>query len=524
MAGRELTAQEVHKQVVNQVLKEKRPMLGDDEAEQRILDQLPQCPLHPFKASNQKWRKWKKIKQQYDELKGNTKGGNYEHEEKVKHGYDLDKAAQEFLDSDASTFPVHGDPSKGNMNDLLRSNIMRCQYFKVDLFEKKTYHEVINEIDIHVGYVEPWTIGTHGVPSTIFCCLYKWMLMRLSMKQIFGMVKETNPYTRCTGFLYIRYLWKPELLWHFLSPFMMDDQEFEPTPSTGETTTIGEYVEKLLADQHYYSTILPRIPALIDKEVKKRLLTIPEKRKRRRDNLENLTDFKQGRPLYILDPATSEWYQGNTVEVTADGITISYYHYADETSEGEEVQKSLDLSEVLPCLDDYSDNESNASEEYHREKKHKKSKKHRSRRSRSRSDSKDSRRRKRNKGDRYDSDDQKVYKPTNQDRKDRYLHTEPITRDLDEQVRRIRSNRESNSTKKDHNAKGSSYKTTLSSMPAGGKNKSRSPSPEYKFVEIENKAKERKTEKVLTIDEDEIERQNRVQNERLERLKKLYQN
>jgi len=54
--GRELTAQELNKQIIAQVLKEKEadaPVID----EQKILDQLPQCPLHPVKISNQRCRK-----------------------------------------------------------------------------------------------------------------------------------------------------------------------------------------------------------------------------------------------------------------------------------------------------------------------------------------------------------------------------------------------------------------------------------------------------------------------------------
>ena len=100
-------------------------------------------------------------------MKGNDPSEDY-YSGKPKQ-INLDQIAEEWLKSNQSEgLPIHGDASKGNINDLLRANIMRCQYFKVDLYELKTYHEVINEIDIHVGYVEPWTIGTHGVPSTLF--------------------------------------------------------------------------------------------------------------------------------------------------------------------------------------------------------------------------------------------------------------------------------------------------------------------------------------------------------------------
>lgn len=192
--SREVTAQEFNRQIVNQVLKEKesQPQGFDEE---RILDQLPQCPLHPIKFSNQKCRKCKKIKEQFEDMKRKMLHGDDFVETQPK-GFDLDKAAEDYLNSGTDGLPIHGDYSKGNLNDLLRSNILRSPYFKLDLYEKKTYHEVMNEIDIHVGYVEPWTIGTHGVPSTLFCCLYKFMLMRLTLKQLFGLLKESNPYTR----------------------------------------------------------------------------------------------------------------------------------------------------------------------------------------------------------------------------------------------------------------------------------------------------------------------------------------
>ena len=87
-------------------------------------------------------------------------------------------------------------------------------------------------------------------------------------------------------------------------------------------------------------------------------------------------------------------------------------------------------------------------------------------------------------------------------------------------------NQASSSARSGYSKKASSYKTTLSlTMPVGiGKRDSRSPTPEVKFVEIEDKSKARKTEKVLRVDGDELERQNQQQNERLERLKRLYQN
>jgi pre-mRNA-splicing factor 38B len=76
---------------------------------------------------------------------------------------------------------MHGDEKKGNLSDLLRNNILSCQYFK-DLYALKSFNEVIEEINTHVTYCEPWVVGANGVPSTLYCCLYKLILMKLTEK------------------------------------------------------------------------------------------------------------------------------------------------------------------------------------------------------------------------------------------------------------------------------------------------------------------------------------------------------
>ena len=45
-----------------------------------------------------------------------------------------------------NTFQIWGDEVSGNINPKLRTNIMNCPYFRVELFNLKTYHEVIEEI------------------------------------------------------------------------------------------------------------------------------------------------------------------------------------------------------------------------------------------------------------------------------------------------------------------------------------------------------------------------------------------
>ena len=42
--------------------------------------------------------------------------------------------------------PCHGNDKTMNLNSMVLTNIQASPYFKVQLFECKTYHEVIDEI------------------------------------------------------------------------------------------------------------------------------------------------------------------------------------------------------------------------------------------------------------------------------------------------------------------------------------------------------------------------------------------
>ncbi len=46
---------------------------------------------------------------------------------------------------------IHGNEKTMNMNHLILTNIQSSPYFKVNLYELKTYHEVIDEIYYKVG-------------------------------------------------------------------------------------------------------------------------------------------------------------------------------------------------------------------------------------------------------------------------------------------------------------------------------------------------------------------------------------
>uniref|UniRef100_A0A452Y4X1 Pre-mRNA-splicing factor 38 n=1 Tax=Aegilops tauschii subsp. strangulata TaxID=200361 RepID=A0A452Y4X1_AEGTS len=141
-----------------------------------------------------------------------------------------------------------GKPIDMLMEKVLCMNILSSDYFK-ELYQMKTYHEVIDEIYNQVDHVEPWMTGNCRGPSTAFCLLYKFFTMKLTVKQMHGLLKHPDsPYIRAIGFLYLRYVADPKILWTWYEPYLKDDEEFSPG-SNGRMTTMGVYVRDLILGQ-----------------------------------------------------------------------------------------------------------------------------------------------------------------------------------------------------------------------------------------------------------------------------------
>ncbi|XP_052490369.1 pre-mRNA splicing factor SR-like 1 isoform X5 [Gossypium raimondii] len=146
-----------------------------------------------------------------------------------------------------------GKPIDSLLEKVLCMNILSSDYFK-ELYRLKTYHEVIDEIYNQVDHVEPWMTGNCRGPSTAFCLLYKFFTMKLTVKQMHGLLKHPDsPYIRAIGFLYLRYAADPKTLWSWFEPYIKDEEEFSPG-SSGRMTTMGVYVRDLLLGQNFWTT------------------------------------------------------------------------------------------------------------------------------------------------------------------------------------------------------------------------------------------------------------------------------
>lgn len=145
-------------------------------------------------------------------------------------------------------------------------NIVNSDYFK-ELYRIKTYEEVVDEIYEHVDHVEPWMTGNCRGPSTAFCLLYKLFTLNLDGKQVRGLLDhEDSPYIRAIGFLFLRYLADPKILWDWLEPYLQDEEEFAPG-SNGKMTTMGIYIRDLLLGQYYFDSLFPRIPVPVMRQL-----------------------------------------------------------------------------------------------------------------------------------------------------------------------------------------------------------------------------------------------------------------
>ncbi|KAG7303843.1 PRP38 pre-mRNA processing factor 38 domain-containing protein B [Plutella xylostella] len=189
-----------------------------------------------------------------------------------------------------NVLPIWGNEQTMNLNPLILANIQGSSYFKVHLFKLKTYHEVVDEIYYQVKHLEPWErgsrktagqtgmcggvrgVGAGGIVSTAFCLLYKLYTLRLTRKQVNGLLTHTDsPFIRALGFMYIRYTQPPADLFDWYVDYLNDEEEIEPRAGGGNATTIGTLVRQMLTKLDWFSTLFPRIPVPIQKQIEQRL-------------------------------------------------------------------------------------------------------------------------------------------------------------------------------------------------------------------------------------------------------------
>ncbi|CAF5161918.1 unnamed protein product, partial [Rotaria sp. Silwood1] len=74
------------------------------------------------------------------------------------------------MSKDSNILSIWGNKESMNLNSLVLNNILASQYFKVNLYEKKTYHEVVDEIYYQVKHLEPWERGSRKTSGLTGMC------------------------------------------------------------------------------------------------------------------------------------------------------------------------------------------------------------------------------------------------------------------------------------------------------------------------------------------------------------------
>ncbi|CAF1044479.1 unnamed protein product [Adineta ricciae] len=185
------------------------------------------------------------------------------------------------MSRDSNVLAIWGNKDSMNLNSLVLNNIMASQYFKNSLYEKKTYHEVVDEIYYQVRHLEPWEkgsrktsgltgmcggvrgVGGGGIVSTAFCLLYKLYTLKLTRKQVISLTTHTDStYIRALGFMYIRYTQPPNELFEWFEEYLDDTESLDVKAGGGCIMSIGQILRQWLTRIEWYDTLFPRIPAI----------------------------------------------------------------------------------------------------------------------------------------------------------------------------------------------------------------------------------------------------------------------
>lgn len=182
--------------------------------------------------------------------------------------------------------PFWGNQQTMNINPLILTNVRNSMYYKSTLLDLKTYHEVVDQIYYKVTHLEPWEkgsrktsgqtgmcggvrgVGAGGIVSSAFCLLYKLSSLKLTSKQVYGLMNHADsPYIRGLGFMYVRFTQPPADLLEWFEDYLDDEEVIDVKAGGGKEITIGEMVKQFLNKLEWFDTRFPRIPVPVQKEI-----------------------------------------------------------------------------------------------------------------------------------------------------------------------------------------------------------------------------------------------------------------
>lgn len=115
-------------------------------------------------------------------------------------------------------------------------------------------------------------VGAGGIISTPFCILFKLFTLKLTRKQVNGLIRhKDSPFIRALGFMYIRFTQPPHHLFQWFEGFLEDEEVIDPKAGGGQPMTIGQMCRHMLTKLDWFSTLFPRVPVPIQKDIESKL-------------------------------------------------------------------------------------------------------------------------------------------------------------------------------------------------------------------------------------------------------------
>lgn len=294
---------------------------AEKERQQKIAEmQQKKCHLHKKPKAGCKFcDKYKEALSVLDKMSS----GNNEDKRDADRGRRRkpDRAISEERDPDGRRGPLEITNAKNyGFSGLLQTHIVECAHFK-SLLTLETFDQLVEETYQFANSVEPYMANSGTLPSALFCCLYRYFTMGLDGRQLKRLIEATeSPYLRCAGILYVRYGLPHDQLWAWLGEYVLDDEEFKPSPDSEWKTTIGEYVEGLLSQDKYYNTVMPRLPNSSKRKLEEKLAPMDQYRRRTRANRELLDYFRES-GAKVEASIDGDWLRGVITELDDDHPT-----------------------------------------------------------------------------------------------------------------------------------------------------------------------------------------------------------
>jgi len=334
--------QSVQKPRADDENKERMKKLREERAQKEAAEQAKieskRCHLH--KKVNKKCKFCQKYQDFLDSLNEDKAAEREKFVAQIKKS-DV-KTNEQILDADKDpTRPLEIVNNRTfGFSDMLRAHIVESAHFKT-LMAMDSFEQVVEELLQYADTVEPYSQHSSQTPSCMMCCLYRLFEIDLKAPLLRQLLESTeSPFIRCCGFLYIRFGLAPDQFWPWLGEYVLDEEEFRPTKDSESKSTIGEFVEAILSQEKYYSTILPRLPASTKKGLEEKLAQVPQYRKRTQANNEYLHLYRaRGTRVEACTRDDGEWHGGEAIKL--DESTPSRLKVLIRFDTGEEVNVHL---------------------------------------------------------------------------------------------------------------------------------------------------------------------------------------